>query len=160
MLNATLEQRIETEHLEEDSVPPDLIAKIQLARAESGFDKPFMLSKYEWTIYQEVLKVLEQGYYRVRKRDLMLGLVLNTVFLLPSIIIILAPQLPDMLGILSGLLKHPLYDIIRWISGIVLNILYGIDFSLYKHGYIRREYLLGIVKHLVIDIPKVAKRKK
>ena len=32
---------------EADSFPPDLEAKIRLAKIESGLDRPFMLSKYE-----------------------------------------------------------------------------------------------------------------
>ena len=143
--------------LDTKPLPSDLLAKIQLARIESGLDKPFMLSKYEWRVYQEVLKAFKRGYYRVHRRHLIMGLILNATLLLPSIIIVLAPILPDTLGVISSILKHPQYDIMRWISLAILNALYGIDISLYRHGSIKKKYLLGVIKH-IMDAPRLVKR--
>lgn len=139
------------------SLPPDLLAKIQLARIESGLDKPFTLSKYEWKIYQEVSKAFRHGYYRVRRRDLIIGLILNAALLLPSLVVVLAPILPSALEITSNMLKHPYYELVKWLSLVILNMLYGIDISLYRHGSIKKEYLLGVIKH-IMDLPRLVKK--
>jgi len=140
------------------SLPPDLLAKIQLARIEAGLDKPFMLSKYEWKMYQEVLKASKRGYYRVHRKHLVIGLILNATLPLLSLIVALAPILPDTLGIIPSILKYPQYELVRWLSlTTILNILYGIDISLYRHGSIEKEYLLGVIKH-IMDLPRLVKR--
>jgi len=159
MLGGVLERRISDAGLLSDvaSVPRDLIAKIHLARIESGLDKPFMLSKYEWEVYQEVLKTFKRGYYRVHRQHLVVGLILNATLLFPLTIIILAPILPDLLGIASSILKYPYYEPIKWVSVIILNTLYGIDISLYRHGSIKGKYLLGVIEH-IMDLRKLVKR--
>ena len=40
----------------------------------------------------------------------------------------------------------------------ILNTLYGIDISLYRHGSIKKEYLLGAIKH-IMDLPRLVKRR-
>jgi len=147
--------------LDTKSLPPDLLAKIQLARIEAGLDRPFMLSKYEWKVYQEVLKAFERGYYLVHRRHLMIGLILNATLLLPSFIVALAPVLPDTLGIISSILKYPQYELVRWLFLIIiLNTLCGINISLYRHGSIKKEYLLGAIKRimkLIMDLLRLVK---
>lgn len=105
MLGMTLEKRISETGLILDvaSVPRGLIAKIQLARIESGLDKPFMLSKFEWKVYQETLKALRLGYHRVHRRHLLIGLILNGIFLLPSIINVLISLLPNSMTVASAI---------------------------------------------------------
>ena len=139
------------------SLPPDLLAKIQLARIETGLDKPFMLSKYEWKMYQEVLKAFERGYYRVHRQHLMIGLILNATLLLPSLIAALALIFPDTLGIISSILKYLQYKPVGGLSLAILIALYVINISLYKHGSIKKEYLLGVIKH-IMDLPRLMKR--
>jgi len=138
MFGITLNKKIVELGLLSDlaSVPQDLMAKIQLARIESGLDKPFMLSKYEWRVYQETLKVFERGYYRVHRHHLIVGLVLNATLLPLSTIIVLAPILPDLLRIISIILESPYYELIRGVfATIIFSILY-INISLYTYGSI------------------------
>jgi len=141
-LGNTLSRRILETHMLSnlESIPLDLIVKIQLARVESGLDKPFMLSKYEWWTYQQVLKMIKRGYLRVHRHHLIFMLltdisspiVLFSLFILqPKIFYMISPVLP-----------------------IVINSIYGANVSLVKHGVIRKEYLLGIVRDIVSMVSK------
>lgn len=145
------------EDIDMKSLPLDLLAKIQLAKIESGLDKPFMLSKFEWKIYQETLKALERGYYRVRRHHLFICLILDSIL---SSILALIYLSPIFATIVTDISKYLPYNVdAKWvISSIILNLLYGINISLVNYGSIRKEYLLGIVKHLLIDIPKMVKK--
>ena len=146
-LGATLEKRIAELGLLSDlaSVPRDLIAKIQLARIESGLDKPFMLSKYEWRAYQEALKVFKRGYYRVHRRHLIVGLVLNATLLPLSTIIVLVPILPDLLRIILTY-----YELIRWVSAVIISSILYINISLCTYGSI--EGVLRDIRRRIMDL--------
>jgi len=165
-LGNILEMRISEAGIPGDveSLPPDLLSKIQLARIEAGLDKPFILSKYEWKIYQEVLKVSKQGYYHVHRKHLVIGLILNAVLLLSSFIATLTFNLLDILGIISDMSRiisniEYIYNNRIYIVILLLNMLYGINYSLYKHGYIKKEYLLGIIKQFIDLLPRLVKRR-
>lgn len=147
--------------LDTKSLPPDLLAKIQLARIESGLEKPFMLSKFEWKVYQETLKALKRGYYRVHKRHLLICLLLDSTILLPLIIVSSAFLLPSPIAtaIATTVSKYLPYDFAKWLSIVALNALLGINASLLYHGSIRKEYILGILKYFFIDVLIYVKRK-
>lgn len=133
------------------SIPRDLIAKIRLAMIESGLEEPFMLSKHEWEIYQEVIKAREEGYYSVHKLHLTVGLMLNIAIPLVYVFLVL-PFLQIMQGSLEtakGILKDLMQSLIYAMYGVPPNLLYGIDLSLITHGYIRKRYMLGVLKHII-----------
>jgi len=109
------------------SIPPDLIAKILLGQVESGLDKPFRLSKHEWWIYQQVLRMIRRGYFKVHRYHLISTLVID--FFSPITIILFHNTYPQYFHI---------------ILPIVLNIIYGVNASLVRHGVIKRESLLGV----------------
>jgi len=141
------------------SLPPDLLAKIQLARIESGLDKPFVLSKFEWEIYQEISKALRRGYYRVRKSDLIICLVLNSVVPLLLAIATLTPLLPSPIAAVVTIATSILSDPFKLLFLVALNTLLGINISLLRHGSIKKKYLFGILK-LFGDIPLHIKRER
>jgi len=167
-LGNILNKRISEAGILEDveSIPQDLLPKIQLARIEAGLDRPFMLSKHEWEIYQEVLKASRKGYYRVHRKHLVLGLILNAVFLLSSFIATLTFNLLDIQRIILDMSRiianiEYIYNnriYIIYVLILLLNMLYGTNYSLYKHGYIKKEYLLGIINQFKDLLLRLVKR--
>ncbi|RLG62704.1 hypothetical protein DRO21_07045, partial [archaeon] len=123
------------------SIPPDLIAKIELARVESGLDKPFILSKHEWWIYQQVLKMISRGYFKAHRYHLISTLLID--FFSPIAIILFHNKYPQYFHI---------------ILPIVLNIIYGVNASLVRHGVIKKESLLGVLRDVASAVSKIHKR--
>jgi hypothetical protein len=137
-----------------ESLPPDLLPKIQLARIEAGLDKTYVLSKYEWEIYQEVLKASRQGYYHVHRKHLVIGLILNAVLIPTALIAALILNPLNMLETISSMSRiisniENMDRVVSVMLFVLLNTLYGINYSLYKHGYIKKEYLLGVIKKII-----------
>ncbi len=132
--------------------PPELLAKIQLARIESGLEKPFMLSKYEWEIYQEVLKSAKEGVFGVNRKHLALNLILTAV--IPSLIIVLlaTPLYHLLIFELNKIIPGYAENVLKIIAFLLFNELYGINLSLWRNGFIRKEYLLGVLKHIPFDV--------
>lgn len=157
-LSMILEKRIRETGLilDANSIPADLIVKIQFAKIETGLDKPFMLSKYEWKAYQEVSKSLRRGYYNVHKQHLVICLMLDIIFLPLIISMVLTLFVQDILGKTVTMLENRLFDFLLF---VLLNFIYGINISLYEHGFIEKKYLLGLLKHIFIDIPRRVKKK-
>ena len=122
------------------SISRDLLVKIELALIETGFDKPYGLSKYEWEIYHEVMKSHKNGFYSVYKPHLRLVLILDTI---PT---------PLMVFIL---LKYPQYGIIiKFILSFFLTSLAVINFILYKYGRIKRRHIKDLLEALIKGILK------
>jgi hypothetical protein len=104
-----------------------------------------MLSKYEWRAYQEALKVFKRGYYRVHRRHLIVGLVLNATLLPLSTIIVLVPILPDLLRIILTY-----YELIRWVSAVIISSILYINISLCTYGSI--EGVLRDIRRRIMDL--------
>ena len=159
-LGRILDIRISEEGMLEDlqHAPPELLAKIQLARIESGLEKPFMLSKYEWEIYQEVLKSAKEGFFGVNRKHLALNLILTAV--IPSLIIVLlaTPLYHLLIFELNKIIPGYAESVLKIIAFLLFNELYGINLSLWRNGFIRKEYLLGVLKHIPFDVINRLKR--
>ncbi|MGC9107212.1 MAG: hypothetical protein ACP5IE_03355 [Infirmifilum sp.] len=146
-----------------ESLPSDLLPKIQLARIEVGLDKPFILSKHEWKIYQEVLKASRQGYYHVHRKHLVIGLILTAVLIPSAFIAALILNPLDMLETILSMSRilsniESIDKVVSVMLFVLLNTLYGINYSLYKHGYIKKEYLLGVIKKIIDLLLGLVKR--
>ena len=153
-LGRILNIRIVEEGVLEDFqyVPAELLAKIQLARIESGLEKPFILSKYEWEVYQEVLKAVKEGFFKVNRQHLVISLILTATIPLLTIILQVAPLYHLLILELNKIIPGYAEIIPKIIAFLLFNELYGINLSLWKNGVIKKEFLLGILKHFFFDL--------
>ena len=143
-----------------ESVPQDFYIKIKLALIESGLDKPFMLSKYEWEIYNEVKNWVREGYHAVYKRDLLITIVVDTVA--PLFIIKGLPLIATTLNeLFSNVLNVTVSEssIFYTLLAVLVNLIGGMNLSIWKNGTIEKKYLSGILKYIADFLGKLGKAK-
>jgi len=125
------------------SVPPNLIAKIHLAKIQSGLDSPFFLSRYEWRVYNQIRIWLVKGYLKVKQTHLLITFLVDA--LIPIVIIHVLYPLYDRLITQTPTLG-PLADVLLWLLLIFIPIIFSINLNLVilKEGEITKRNILWI----------------
>jgi len=167
-LGNLLNQKLrESEFLSDDILPPiDLLAKIQLARVETGFDEPYVLSKHELKKMREIEKMEKKGYFKVKKRDLLVSSLLVSIFSASIILLFLGSFFPNVLHSITDNIANSLnYQIfdgldLRWILlGMLFYMLVGTIQSVYSYGYIKLSYILSyLFKYIAESIRSINKQ--
>jgi len=80
------------------SVPPNLIAKIHLAKIQIGLDRPYFLSRYEWMVYEQIRIWLLEGYSKVKQTHILITFLVDALIPL-GIIHILYPLSAKLSGL-------------------------------------------------------------
>lgn len=137
LINRVLDRRIKELGLVGDLIVenPHLWAKIHLAKIETGMSKPFQISKYEWEIYQEVLKYFEEGFIKAKRSHIIASIVASTTLTSLLLISLIYEHLLDEWTkgylTLDRFSNLRLIDILRLLD---LNLIIGILKSIYEYG--------------------------
>jgi hypothetical protein len=129
------------------SVPPNLIAKIRLAKIQSGLDKPFVLSRYEWRVYKQIRVWLLEGYLKVKQGHLLITFLVDALLPL-GIIHVLYPFYARISEVITQTsTPGPHVSIFPWITFILLvltpiDFLIGLNIEILREGEITKNVLL------------------
>jgi len=128
-------------------VPPSLIAKIRLAKIQSGLDKPFILSRHEWRAYKQTRIWMLKGYLKVKQTHLLIIFLADTLIPLGAIHV-LYPLYTRLSESIAQTMVAGLYtNTISWALFILLvlapiDFLMGLNIEILREGEITRKVLL------------------
>lgn len=144
-------------------VPPSFIAKIRLAKIQSGLDKPFILSRYEWRVYKQIRIWMLKGYSKVKQTHLLITFLVDA--LLPfGIIHILYPLYAKISELIiqtttPGLLVNILLGIALILLVLTpIDFLIGLNIEILKEGEITRKVLLRVFTELWRELHNAIRR--
>jgi len=129
------------------SVPPNLIAKIRLAKIQSGLDKPFVLSRYEWRVYKQIRIWLLEGYLKVKQSHLLITSLVDALLPL-GIVHVLYPlytKISEVIIQTSAPGPHASVLLLIAFSLLVLapiDFLIGLNIEILREGEITKNVLL------------------
>ena len=128
-------------------VPPSFIAKIRLAKIQSGLDKPFILSRYEWRAYKQIRIWMLKGHLKVKQTHLLITFLVDALLPL-GIIHVLYPLYTRLSEIITqAATAGPPANAISWTIFILLvfapiDFLVGLNIEILREGEITRNVLL------------------
>jgi hypothetical protein len=126
--------------LEISSMPLDLLAKIKLAKVESGLDKPFVISKYEEQVYQQVKNMIKEEKFVVIYKHLLLTIVID--IFVPLVLFLFYLYFPNIqIGIL------PTKDMLTM---VVIYFLINVNYSLLTLGSLKwKKVFIGFLSKIL-----------
>jgi|GEM_PF-2058741 len=138
-------------------VPPNFIAKIRLAKIQSGLDKPFVLSRYEWRVYKQIRVWMLKGYSKVKQTHLLITFLVDALLPL-GIVYVLYPLYTRLSELVSQTATAgPPENIISWTVFVLLvlapiDFLIGLNIEILREGEITRNALLRAFTALLREL--------
>jgi len=138
-------------------VPPSFIAKICLAKIQSGLDRPFILSRYEWRAYKQARIWMLKGYLKVKQTHLLITFLADA--LLPfGVIHVLYPLYTRLSELIAQTITAgPYTNVISQLLSILLVLLpidfiIGLNMEILREGEITRKGLLRAFTEILREL--------